>query len=131
MRTLKNNMTINNNKKRTSGRDFQMIQIKHVIAFVVMPRFGTDTHVKQPKYRQKIEVVPIDNKALREQSDFFADSTLSQSKKAKLWKAVRKQGWEKNVNEAWNIANKMSENFPTGDINILPIYRKTSMKIAA
>lgn len=122
-------MRIHNNRKRTPGRDFQVLQSKHVIAFVVMPRFGTDTHAKQPNYRQKIEVVPIDEKSLKEQSEFFSNKEFSASKKAKLWKKTKIEAWEKNVEAAKKLAESFQSSFPAGEINILPIYNKTSIKI--
>lgn len=122
-------MRIHNNRKRTAGRDFQMLQIKQVVAFVVMPRFGTETHAKQPNYRQRIEVVPIDNKSLSEQSDFFSNGEFSSSKKAKLWKKTRKEAWEKNVEDAKKLAESYKKSFPDGEITILPVYNKTSLKI--
>lgn len=124
-------MRIHNNRKRTAGRDFQMLPIKQVIAFVVMPRFGTKTHEKTPDMRKIIEVAPIDNKSLREQSDFFTNGEFSMSKKAKLWKKVRKEAWEKNVNEALNIAQAYAQGYPAGDITILPKFNKTSLRLKA
>jgi hypothetical protein len=117
-----------NNKKTTRGRKIKQIRFDDTVAFVLMPRFGTNTYDKMPDFRERVTVKEVSKKDLKHIVDTFTEKDTVRVRERMLRKA-RKEAWNKNVSEAEEQAEKIAKTFPEGDIIILRKTTNTALKI--